>query len=112
MICRAAWARRSPRIASPVSCESRMRTSASSAATKKAFSKTRTATARIFRKIMAKVVLMSEIHLAKHDLENILQGHDAHFIAFAGKHNGHTLPRPLHLAQRGFQAGALGHEHR
>src|ERR1035438_7813180 len=50
-ICRAVLARRLPFAASEASCESRMRTIASSAATKKPFSSTSASTVRIFSAI-------------------------------------------------------------
>src|ERR1017187_907608 len=108
MMFRAAFARRLPFATSGSSCVSRMRTSASSAATKKPLSRTSTMTARIFSpSSMSALTFMSQTYLAKNNLENILQRHQSNFTPVAAQHDGEPLAAALHSAQRNFKPQIL-----
>src|SRR5450759_3612978 len=105
---RATFARRLPFATSGSSCVSRMRTSASSAATKKPLSRTSTITARIFSpSSMSALEFMSQTHFAKNHLENILQRHQSNFTLVATQHDGEPLAAALHPTQRNFKPQIL-----
>src|SRR5450759_3765798 len=103
MMCRAIFARRFPLPMSSSSCVSRMRTKASSAATKKALNKTNATTASIFQpSSMSAFQFILQTHLAENRLEHVLQRDDADFTPFTVQHDREALPAPLHPAQRHF----------
>src|SRR5262249_55791055 len=104
MISRAILARRLPLAASASNCVSRIRTNASSAATKKPLNTTNARTARIFRRLSAKAFqFMSQTPLAEDELENSGQGDNSDFSLVAAEHDGETLAAALHALQRGLK---------
>src|SRR5665213_705509 len=141
-MCRAVLARRLPFAASEASCESRMRTIASSAATKNPFSMTRSSTARIFSAIKMTACQFisnssscsssssssffcfedddedeheqdySQFHFSEHHFQNVLQGHNANLCPLARQHNGHALSGALLQTQRHLEPDAFVHKHR
>src|SRR3954470_2951721 len=105
---RATFARRLPLVASASSWVSRMRTSASSAATKNPLRATKANTARIFKplSVMASQFIL-ELHLAENELQNVFEGHDADFAPVASQHHRQPQTAPLHPLQGDFQPQIL-----
>src|ERR1043165_10062848 len=101
---RARRARRFPFFTSASSCVSRMRTSASSGATKNTLSNTNSASASTFQpSCMRASRFMSQFHLAKNHLQNIGKSHHASFPAVTAQHDGKTLSAALHALKRNLQ---------
>src|SRR5436190_23252943 len=96
MIRCATFARRFPFATSASSCVSRIRTSASSAATKKPFITTSAKTARIFKPLSvndSQVIL--ELHLAKNELQDIFQAHNSDFAPVESQYQRQPHPAAL-----------------
>src|SRR5262249_9420858 len=100
---RAAW--RWPRATSASSCVARMRTSASSAATKNPFNSTSSNTRKTFAaREMMRFQSMLQVHLAENGFRDVLERDDPDLAPVAREPDRHALAAPLHLAQRDFKA--------
>src|SRR6266545_3691984 len=100
---RAILARHWPCITSASSWVSRILTSANSAATKKPFNATRTATARILKRMTLNSPSISQLHFPENGLQDVLQAHDAQLRPIPRQDNGQPLAGSLHLPKGHFE---------
>src|SRR5664280_363158 len=108
IIWRATLARRLPRASSGPNCVSRMRTRASSAATKKPLKATSRNTAMILQlSSTSSFQFISEADFPKDDFEDVLQSDDSDFLSVPAQDHGEALTAALHSAKRRFEAEIL-----
>src|SRR5579862_4248486 len=107
-ILRAIFARRLPLTANASSWVSRIRTSASSAATKNPFNTTSARTARIFSpSLVSASPFILKAHLAKDKFQDVRERNNSDLALVSAKDHREPLSAALHALQRRFQTQIL-----